>query len=416
LTSRAKQGILRPMSQPFLFQPVSITVSELNRYLRQLLESDDVLQEVWVIGEVSNLSRPASGHLYFTLKDSTAAIRCVMWRSMVQRLRFSLRDGMSVEVNGSIRYYEVAGQVQIEASLVRPAGEGALYQEFLRLKARLEAEGLFDPERKRPIPGFPHRIGIVTSPTGAALQDMLNTIRRRFPLVEVFLSPTPVQGNEAPPAIVAAIERLNRLAQPDVILVARGGGSLEDLWAFNDERVARAIVASKAPVISGVGHETDFTIADFAADLRAPTPTAAAELATPDQADLRAALSEELSKLGKALGTVVANQRWRLSEQHNRLHRFSPLNQIRSSRQRVDELAHRSALAVDHSLRLQGALLTGLSTRLAGLSPQSILNRGYAVVSLKDGGEVVNSLHQVAPGDALQVRVKDGEFGASVTK
>ena len=404
------------MSQPFLFQPVSITVSELNRYLRQLLESDDVLQEVWVIGEVSNLSRPASGHLYFTLKDSTAAIRCVMWRGMVQRLRFNLRDGMSVEVNGSIRYYEVAGQVQIEASLVRPAGEGALYQEFLRLKARLEAEGLFDPERKRPIPTFPHRIGIATSPTGAALQDMLNTIRRRFPLVEVILSPTPVQGNEAPPAIVAAIERLNRLAQPDVILVARGGGSLEDLWAFNDERVARAIVASKAPVISGVGHETDFTIADFAADLRAPTPTAAAELATPDQADLRAAVSEELANLGKALGAVVENQRWRAAEQHNRLQRFSPLNQIRSSRQRVDELAHRSGLAMEHALRLQSALLGGLGTRLAGLSPVSILNRGYAVVSFKEGGEVVNSIHQVTPGDALQVRVKDGDFSSSVTE
>ncbi len=190
------------MSQPFLFQPVSITVSELNRYLRQLLESDDVLQEVWVIGEVSNLSRPASGHLYFTLKDSTlkegaaAAIRCVMWRTLAQRLRFNLRDGMSVEVNGSIRYYEVQGQVQIEAGLIRPAGEGALYQEFLRLKARLEAEGLFDPERKRPIPGFPHRIGIVTSPSGAALQDMLNTIRRRFPLVEVILSPPRCRGSK----------------------------------------------------------------------------------------------------------------------------------------------------------------------------------------------------------------------------
>ena len=404
------------MSQPFLFQPVSITVSELNRYLRQLLESDDVLQEVWVIGEVSNLSRPSSGHLYFTLKDSSAAIRCVMWRSSVQRLRFNLRDGMAVEVNGSIRYYEAGGQVQIEASLIRPAGEGALYQEFLRLKARLEAEGLFDPERKRPIPGFPHRIGIVTSPSGAALQDMLNTIRRRFPLVEVILSPTPVQGIEAPPAIVTAIERLNRSVEPDVILVARGGGSLEDLWAFNDERVARAIVGSKAPVISGVGHETDFTIADFAADLRAPTPTAAAELATPDQADLRAALSEELSNLGKALGAVVADQRWRLVEQHNRLQRFSPLNQIRSNRQRVDELAHRSGVAVDHSLRLQRALLNGLYPRLAGLSPLSILNRGYAMVSFRDGGEVVNSIHQVTSGDELQVQVKDGEFGASVTE
>ncbi len=201
-----------------------------------------------------------------------------------------------------------------------------------------------------------------------------------------------------------------------MILVARGGGSLEDLWAFNDERVVRAIVASQAPVISGVGHETDFTIADFAADLRAPTPTAAAELATPDQADLRAALADELSLLGKALAARVADQRWRLAEQRNRLQRFSPLSQIRSSRQRVDELAHRSGLAVDHSLRLQRALLNGQSTRLAGLSPLSILKRGYAVVSFKEGGEVIHSIQQVAPGDALQVRVKDGAFDASVTE
>ena len=404
------------MSQPILFQPVSITVSQLNRYLRLMLENDAAVQEMSVLGEVSNLSRPASGHLYFTLKDSTAAIRCVMWRTLAQRLRFNLRDGMAVEVNGSIRYYEVQGNVQIEASLIRPAGEGALYQEFLRLKARLEAEGLFDVQRKRPIPAFPHRIGIVTSPTAAALQDILNTFRRRFPLVEVILSPAPVQGTEAPPAIAAAIERLNRLAQPDVILVARGGGSLEDLWAFNDERVARAIAASAAPVISGVGHETDFTIADFAADLRAPTPTAAAELSTPDQADLRVSLSEELAQLGKALALTVGNQRWRLAEQHNRLQRFSPLNQIRSSRQYVDDLARRASRAVSHSLSMQAVRLTGLSTRLVSLSPLSILKRGYAVISSADSGEIVSSTHQVTPGSALQVQVKDGKFGVSVTE
>ena len=403
------------MNQPFIFQPVSITVSDLNRYLHQLLESDDILQEVWVIGEISNFARPASGHLYFTLKDNTAAIKCVMWRSSVQRLKLSLQDGQAVEVHGSVNLYEASGQLQIYVDQIRPAGEGALYQDFLRLKASLEAEGLFDPARKRPIPAFPHCIGIVTSPTGAALQDMLNTIRRRFPLVEVVVSPAPVQGEEAPLALVAALQRLNRLARPDVILLARGGGSLEDLWAFNDERLARAIAASRAPVITGIGHETDYTIADFTADLRAPTPTAAAELATPDQADLRAGLAEELAVLAKALEAVVSDNRWRLSEQFNRLHRFSPLNQILNNRQRVDELSHRSWLGMDHALRLQRAHLEGLQTQLVSLSPQSILNRGYAMVAFRVGGGIVSSVHQVSPGDPLQVKVKDGDFEVEVS-
>ncbi len=371
------------MIRPFMFQPTSISVAELNNYLRQLLESDEIVNDLWVLGEISNLSRPASGHIYFTLKDSTAAIRCVMWRTSVQRLKLALRDGMAVEVHGAVNIYEVSGQLQVYVDLIRPAGEGALYQEFLRLKAMLEAEGLFDPERKRPIPVFPHRIGIVTSPSGAALQDMLNTIRRRFPLAEVVVSPTPVQGEEAPPAIVAALDRLNRLAHPDVILVARGGGSIEDLWAFNDEGVARAIASSEAPVISGVGHETDFTIADFAADLRAPTPTAAAELATPDQADLRADLAEKAIALARTTEGIISDYRWQLTEQSARLRHLSPLNQIRNDRQRLDDLSRRSSLAVDHSLHLQQILVAGLKTRLTGLSPQSILNRGYAVVSFK---------------------------------
>ena len=250
--------------------PASWTVTDLNRYLRQLLESDEHLQDIWVTGEVSNFSRPASGHIYFTLKDSSASLRCVMWRNTAQRQSFLPRDGEAIDVHGAISVYEAGGQYQLYADVFRQAGEGALYQEFLRLKAMLEAEGLFAPERKRPIPTRPNRIGIVTSATGAALQDMLNTLRRRYPLVEVVLAPTPVQGDEAPPKIVAALHDLARLANPDVILLARGGGSIEDLWAFNDEAVARAIAASPVPVITGVGHETDFTIADFVSDLRGP--------------------------------------------------------------------------------------------------------------------------------------------------
>ena len=265
--------------QPSLFVTQQWTVSKLTFYIRKLLEENEVLQDVWVQGEISNLSRPASGHIYFTLKDSNAALKCVMWKTSAVRLRMGLQDGMEVEVHGRIGVYEVSGQYQLYADQIRPLGEGALYQEFLRLKAMLEAEGLFAPERKRPIPLLPKKIGIVTSRTGAALHDMLHTLGRRLPIVEVLVAPSAVQGIEAPPAIVSALDSLI-LQSPDVILLARGGGSIEDLWAFNDERVVRAVANSPIPIICGVGHETDFTLSDFAADLRAPTPTAAAELAT----------------------------------------------------------------------------------------------------------------------------------------
>ena len=246
------------MTQIPLFEFSLWSVSELTRYLRDLLESDDSLQDLWVRGEISNLARPSSGHLYFTLKDNTSALKCVMWRNSVMRLQFIPREGQAVEAHGNISIYETSGQYQLYMDQIRPAGEGALYQEFIRLKNRLEAEGLFDPERRRPVPRFPRRIGIVTSPTGAALRDILNTLHRRYPASEVFLAPSPVQGDEAPPALIAAIQDLNRLVRPDVIILARGGGSIEDLWAFNDERLAYAIAESDAPIISGVGHETDF--------------------------------------------------------------------------------------------------------------------------------------------------------------
>ncbi len=261
------------MEQFSLFQPKNVLkVSQLTTYLRQLLEDDPILQDVWVEGEISNYAQPSSGHLYFTLKDGDAAIRCVMWRNAAQRMNFAPREGMAVQAHGSMGIYETSGQVQLYVDTMTPAGEGALFQEFLRLKAKLDAEGLFEDELKRQPPWLPKVIGIVTSPTGAALQDMLNTITRRYPVAEVVLSPTPVQGIDAPAGIVAALERLNRDVTPDVILIGRGGGSIEDLWAFNDEAVARAVAASEAPIISGVGHETDFTLTDFAADRRAPTP------------------------------------------------------------------------------------------------------------------------------------------------
>ena len=425
LTGCSKGGILLPpsvccqwavtMSQLPLFEPPSWTVTEVTRYLRELISGDDLLQDVWVMGEVSNLSRPTSGHLYFTLKDANASLRCVMWRNTFIRQKFIPRDGEAVEVHGGVDVYEAGGQYQLYADLIRPAGEGLLYQEFLRLKARLEAEGLFDPERKRPIPRWPQRIGIATSPTGAAIRDMLNTIQRRYALVQVILAPCAVQGAEAPASIVAALEKLNRVAQPDVILLARGGGSMEDLWAFNDEGVARAIAASAAPVIAGVGHETDFTIADFAADLRAATPTAAAELATPNKIDLLASLSEFTERLGRAAAASLQNLKWNLAESSNMLRLRSPEARLRSHRQRLDDLEHRSSIAWLNHLRFERLQLEGAIQRLASLNPASILERGYAVVTHQDG-RLVRSVGQVSPGDRLKVQVSDGQFDARAVR
>ena len=404
------------MSQLPLFSPNASalwTVTDLTRYLRDLFESDELLQDVWVQGEVSNFSRPASGHLYFTLKDSSASLRCVMWRNAAMRQTFIPRDGDALEAHGAVSIYEAGGQYQLYADTFRPAGEGALYQEFLRLKALLEAEGLFDPERKRPIPPKPRRIGIVTSPTGAALQDMLNTLRRRYPLVEVVLAPTPVQGEEAPMGIIAALHDVVRVASPDVIILARGGGSIEDLWAFNDERLARAIAASQVPVITGIGHETDFTIADFVADLRAPTPTAAAELATPNQADLRIDLSDLNDRLNHLIQAFHTEVRWAIRELQNRLDRSSPINRINSDIQRVDELEHRLSAATHHTHQLLRSHLMGLIQHLSALNPMAVLERGFAIVT-NQAGQTVSRVRQVKAGEGLNVRVSDGDFDVHV--
>lgn len=401
------------MNQLPLFQPAAITVTDLTRYLRQLLESDVNLQDIWVQGEVSNLSQPSSGHLYFTLKDSGASLRCVMWRNSVISQSYIPRDGDQIEAHGAVSIYEAGGQYQLYADRLRPIGEGLLYQEFLRLKARLEQEGLFAAERKRAIPPWPSCIGIVTSPTGAALRDMLNTLQRRFPLVEIVLSPTAVQGVEAPPGIVAALQALNRHIEPDVILLARGGGSIEDLWAFNDELVARAIADSQAPVITGVGHETDFTIADFVSDLRAPTPTAAAELATPIKVDLEQKLIEMEMRLGKASLMQVSTLRWELSDIKNQLTLHSPRSRLLSDRQRLDELLHTASKALVHRLRLEHTRVDSLSQRLVALSPQAVLERGYAILTAASG-ELVRSVKQVSPDERLNARVRDGDFNVRV--
>ena len=391
------------------------SVADLTAYIRAVLESNENLMDVWVTGEISNLSMPKSGHVYFTLKDVNASLRCVIWRDQASRLKGAMRDGMAVEVHGYISVYEQGGQYQLYVDGMRAAGEGLLYQEFLRLKAALEAEGLFDVERKRPLPRLPRVIGIVTSPTGAALQDMLNTLRLRYPLAEVVLSPATVQGDDAPPQIAAAIEALNRVVQPDVILVARGGGSLEDLWAFNDERVVRAVAASQAPVISGVGHETDFTLTDFAADLRAPTPTGAAVAAAPDKSDMLAELAGWELRLRQDMQDTLNQMTLDLNQRGNRLERQSPVWQVREGMQTVDAYSQRLQQQIVFYMKSQQTALETQRNRLAALDPAQVLKRGYALVRAQDGS-FIKSVEQVKLGQDITVQVSDGSIEAAVEK
>jgi exodeoxyribonuclease VII large subunit len=296
---------------------------------------------------------------------------------------------------------------------VQPKGLGDLHAQFELLKARLEAEGLFAPERKRPLPEFPHRVGLVTSPTGAVIRDICNVLARRWPLVEVVLAPTQVQGEDAPPQIVAALDVLYRRDDVDLIIVARGGGSLEDLWAFNDERVARKMAESPVPVVSGVGHETDFTIADFIADVRAPTPSAAAELITPDRAELVAQLAALRVQLATTLADNLHGRRITLQSQMRALAHLSPVTRLINWRQRTDDLMMQATLSVSHLLQLRRERLTGVVARLDALNPLAVLQRGYAVV--RRDGQLVRSISKVSHGDRLAVRVSDGEFGATAT-
>ena len=398
------------------FQPIVFTVTALNAYLRELLETDEVLQDLWVRGEISNFSQPRSGHLYFTLKDSESAMRCVMWKPSAMRLRFTPTDGMLVEAHGAMSIYPAQGQVQLYVDALRPAGEGALYQEFLRLRAQLEAEGLFDPSHKRPLPRLPKHIGVVTSATGAALHDILQTLNRRLPTLRVTVAPTSVQGVEASAGIIAALKRLNSLPDLDLIILARGGGSIEDLWAFNDEGVARAIFASRYPVISGVGHETDFTIADFVADLRAPTPTGAAELATPiTKEELRAALQGAEAQLTELINRQLEDLKQALQLAQSELRRSSPRLRILNNIQRLDELQGRLARAIQQQLQRKQNNLANASDRLASLNPQAVLKRGYAIITDQATGQIISHTRQAVPWQPVWLQVQDGSIPAQIT-
>ncbi len=393
------------------------TISQVTAYIKSLFVADLLLGDVWLSGEVSGFTQASSGHCYFTLKDAGAVLKAVIWRTQAARLALP-RSGDQVIVHGSISVYEAGGQYQLYVDHLEPAGVGRLWLEFERLKARLAAEGLFAETRKRPIPARPARLGVATSATAAALRDILRTVAARYPLVDVLVAPTPVQGSDAPAGIVAAIRALNRWSaeqEPlDAIILARGGGSIEELWAFNDERVARAIVASAVPVITGVGHETDFTIADFAADLRAPTPTGAATLATPDRRELAADVGGLAARARARILARLAAGRSGVDTLAHRLSRQAPTVRIARDRQRIDDLSRRAHRATIARLAQARERLRGQRLHLAALDPAAVLARGYAIVSTP-AGAVVSSTAQVAAGDALCVRVADGSFEAEVS-
>ena len=400
----------------FDFKPPALSVSVLTSHIRNLFDLDTTLQDVWVEGEISNWSPAHSGHIYFTLKDAGASIRCVIWRSTARRLSYRpVGNGEAVLAHGRVSVYEVGGTYQLYVNDLEPVGQGALYAQFERLKRQLSDEGLFDEDRKQPLPAFPRRIGIVTSARAAALRDILNVLARRFPLIEVILSPTPVQGSDAPPKIVKALKTLTALTPPpDVIILARGGGSIEDLWAFNDETVARSVAGSPIPIISGVGHETDFTIADFAADRRAPTPSAAAEVAVPDADELRRMVAGYRYQFVTVAGATVAEKRASLQDALWRLQRLSPQTQVDTRRQQIDDTAAHIRRALRHTLDLRQEQLGSALARLEALNPKATLSRGYAIV--QKGDALITRVGDVSARDTVTVIVSDGAFEAEVVE
>jgi exodeoxyribonuclease VII large subunit len=392
--------------------PHVYTVSTLTAELKTLLEA--TYPSLWVEGEVSNFKHHVSGHMYFTLKDATSQIRAVMFRAANRTLKFRPGDGLAVQVRASLGIYERRGEYQLYVEHMEPKGLGALQLAFEQLKARLAAEGLFDEARKREIPRLPRRIGIVTSPSGAAIQDMLNIIDRRFASVEILIYPARVQGEGAAEEIVAGIAALNARGDLDVMIVGRGGGSIEDLWAFNEEIVARAIAASKVPVISAVGHETDFTIADFVADLRAPTPSAAAELVVAHKAELAQRLDDLTSRLDSALLHRVSAGRQRLTFLGRHLALLNPVEQVRRQRERVAVAAETLRGALRTRLKLWEGELRALVGKLESLSPLAILGRGYSITRLLPDLRVVKDAASVRPGEAVSILLHRGSLACRV--
>jgi exodeoxyribonuclease VII large subunit len=388
-----------------------LSVTELNRMARDVLERSFPL--FWISGEISNMTRAASGHWYFSLKDSSAQVRCVMFRGRNSYLDWQPREGDKVEARAVVTLYEARGDFQLTVEFLQRAGLGALFEAYERLKQKLEAEGLFDPARKKSIPEHPRRIGIVTSPDAAALHDVLTTLRRRMPSIPVVIYPTPVQGKEAGTKIAAAINTAGARNECDVLIICRGGGSIEDLWQFNEEIVARAIAACPIPTISGVGHETDFTIADFAADRRAPTPTAAAEMVAPDRAVLLRQLQQLQQQMARQMGYLLQRRMQQLDYLAKRL--LSPAQQIRNQGGHLNQLSLRLNTAMRSRLQRQQQALLRLEQNLHHLNPTGVLSRGYALVQDAEG-RVVRASSQLQIGEQVSLTLAEGAADATISQ
>jgi exodeoxyribonuclease VII large subunit len=399
------------VSEPGARVPV-YRVGDLLSGLRELLE--ERVGRVWVVGEVSNLRRPGSGHVYFTLKDAEGQLRAALFRSALQRLAFEPEDGLEVLAYGDVSIYPARGDLQLIVRHLEPRGEGALRLAFEQLRRRLEAEGLFDPARKRSLPATPRRLGVVASATSAALRDVLQVTGRRHPALPIRIAPTRVQGEGAEHEIAEALRLMGEVGDADVILLVRGGGSLEDLQPFNTEVVARAIAASPVPVVTGVGHEIDVSIADLAADLRAATPSAAAELAVPDQAVLRRALDRDWRRLRRALAAALERWTVRLARERDAIHMLAPTARLAAQRTRLRAAARGLARAAGTQLDARRALLGGLAARLEALSPLAVLSRGYALVRRHRDGAIVRRAEDLELGERLSVRLAEAELEAVV--
>ncbi|GAN32233.1 MAG: exodeoxyribonuclease VII large subunit [Candidatus Brocadia sp. AMX2] len=391
-----------------------LTISELTRRIRGSLEQE--FFNLWVVGEASNVRRPTSGHVYLTLKDADAQLQAVIFKTVVNNIKFEVRDGMEVLAFGSVTVYEARGQYQLIIERIEPKGIGALQLAFLQLKERLEKEGLFDPAHKKPLPLLPKKIAIVTSLTGAAIRDILNVINRRFAKVEILIYPVKVQGDGAAQEIAQAITDLNAIADIDVIIAGRGGGSLEDLWAFNEEVVARSIYASKIPVISAVGHEIDVTISDLVADKRALTPTEAGELVVPRYDQVKDSLEKIKTRLIQALYNKILLTRTRLLRIKNSFLFKRPFDKIFRLQQELDELAQRLVTAGRHTLELERERLTALASRLESVSPLKVLNRGYSITTNGENDKPIKSTEGLTVGQRLKTRFFTGGIVSSVVE
>ena len=403
------------MINPEFSKPRIISVSQLNYYVKSLLDNDPRLSNVFLTGEISNLTdHYRSGHIYFSLKDKNSVVRAVMFAGNARGLKFKPEEGMKVIALCRVSLYETTGSYQIYVEDMQPDGIGALTLAYEQLKKKLEAKGIFAPEHKKPIPSFPKTVGVITSPTGAAVQDIRNILTRRFPGIDIVLCPVLVQGAGAPEQLIRAVNLFNEYDLADVIILGRGGGSIEDLWAFNDENLAYAIYASNIPIISAVGHETDFTISDFAADLRAPTPSAAAELAVPDREELLAYYNSQRQYLGSLIDNKFSAQMNFLSECKASALRNSPENIISAYKTKLDSLTERAAASVKNTFTVKSEGMKKTGAKLEALNPVSVLQRGYAIAELD--GRIINSVKEIKVDDTFKLTLNDGEFKAKVTE